>query len=115
MTALFTILTPLLMTLLLEVPLGMLILKNRGAFIPLTLVNLLTNPALNASLLVLFSLTQSYPLYYTALAIGEAIVFIGEGFLIRTMLGVQTKRALLLSTILNSVSLFLGSAIVALF
>lgn len=114
MTALLTILGPLMMTLLLEVPLGVLILKNRQAFVPLCLINILTNPVLNASLLILFSLTQSYPIYYTALVLGELVVFIGESFLLRLTLGLPLKRALMLSTVLNSVSLFLGSAILSL-
>ncbi|MGM9643324.1 MAG: hypothetical protein ACI3XI_08960 [Eubacteriales bacterium] len=114
MTALLTILGPLMMTLLLEVPLGVLILKNRQAFVPLCLINILTNPVLNAVLLILFSLTQSYPIYYTALVLGELVVFIGESFLLRLTLGLPLKRALMLSTVLNSVSLFLGSAILSL-
>lgn len=114
MTALIAILGPLILTLLIEVPLGALILKTRQAFVPLCLINILTNPALNASLLILFSLTHSYPLYYVALALGELIVFVGEGFLLRLTLGLPLKRALVISTVLNSVSLFLGSAIMSL-
>ncbi len=114
MNGLLSIITPLVMTLLLEVPLGIIITKSRESFIPLCLINILTNPTLNAVLLSIFAYTQSYPVYYSALAAGELSVFIGEGFLIRYMLGMPLKRSLILSTLLNSVSLFLGSAILTL-
>ncbi len=114
MSALLTMLSALSMTLLLEVPLGMLLLKDRNAFTPLALINILTNPALNAVLLLLLSLTQSYTVYYIAVAVGEIAVFLGEAFLIRFMLGLPLKKSFILSTLLNSVSLFLGSAILAL-
>ncbi len=110
MNALLSLLSALFMTLLLEVPLGVLILKKQEVFIPLCLINILTNPALNAALMLLLAFTKSYTVYYIALAIGELAVFIGEGFLIRMMLGLPLKRSIILSTILNSVSLFLGRA-----
>ncbi len=114
MNALLSLLSALFMTLLLEVPLGVLILKKQEAFIPLCLINILTNPALNAVLLLLLSLTQSYTVYYIAVAVGELAVFIGESFLIRILIGLPLKKSFILSTLLNSVSLFLGSAILAL-
>ncbi len=107
-------LSALALTLLIEVPSGALILKRKNAIIPLLLVNTLTNPALNAVLVILFSLTQNYPLYWTAVAVGEIAVFVGEGFLICALCDIPLKRALVVSTLLNTCSLFLGNAITAL-
>lgn len=102
------------LTLLIEVPLGMLLLKSKRPIIPLILINVLTNPALNATLLILFSLTQSFAVYWTAFALGELAVFVGEGFLLRSLCNISLKRAIIVSTLLNACSLFLGSAIMVL-
>lgn len=102
------------LTLLIEVPLGALLLKRKDSIIPLILINILTNPALNVILMLLFSLTQSFPLYWTAVTIGEIIVFVCEAFLLRTLCDLTIKRALVLLTIINTCSLLLGSIILAL-
>ena len=102
------------LTLLIEVPLGAIILKRKDSVIPLVLINVLTNPALNAILFLIFSLTKNYTVYFTVLTIGELAVFIGEGFLLHTLCDLPQKRALILSTIMNSCSLFLGSAMLSL-
>ena len=114
MKAIITLLSALLLTLAIEVPLGALLIKRRGAVIPLILINVLTNPALNLTLTIIFSLTQSISLYWIAVLIGEIAVFIGEGFLIRTTCDVQLKRSIIISTVINAASLILGSAILAL-
>jgi hypothetical protein len=114
MKAIITLLSALLLTLAIEVPLGTLLIKRRGAVIPLILINVLTNPALNLTLTIIFSLTQSISLYWIAVVIGEIAVFIGEGFLIRSLCNLSLKRAIIISTVINAVSLILGSAILAL-
>ena len=108
------LLLALIVTLLIEVPLGVLILKRKDIIIPLILINVLTNPALNAALMILFSLTQSYSVYLTALVVGEITVFVGESFLIRSLCDLPFKRSFILSISINSVSLLLGSAIIPL-
>ncbi len=115
MTPVLTLILALLITLLIEIPIGALLLKRKSTVVPLVLINILTNPALNAALMILFSLTQSYTLYWIAVVIGEIAVFIGEGFLIRALCDTPLKRSLLFSTIINAVSLFLGSAILTAF
>ena len=102
------------LTLAIEVPLGAILLKRKDSVIPLCLINVLTNPALNALLLLIFTLTQSNTVYFTALIIGELAVFIGEGLLLRPLCDLSFKRAIILSTITNTASLFLGSAIMSL-
>ena len=114
MKAIITLLSALLLTLAIEVPLGTLLIKRKDSLIPLILINVLTNPALNLALTILFVLTQSISLYWIAVAIGEIAVFIGEGFLIRVMCDIQLKRSIIISTVINAASLILGSAILAL-
>lgn len=114
MSPILTLILALTLTLAIEVPLGSLIIKRKNAIIPLILINVLTNPALNAVLMLLFLLTQSYTLYWIAVVIGEIAVFIGEGFLLRALCDLTIKRAFIISTITNIVSLFLGSVIMTL-
>lgn len=114
MKAVITLLSALLLTLALEVPLGTLLIKRKDSLVPLILINVLTNPALNLILTIIFSLTQSISLYWIAVLIGEIAVFIGEGFLIRSLCNLSLKRAIIISTVINAVSLILGSAILAL-
>ena len=102
------------LTLFIEVPLGLILIKRMGSLIPLVLINVLTNPALNTALLVLFSLTQNHTVYFSALIIGEFAVFVGEGFLLRSMCSLPLKHALIVSAFLNACSLFLGSVIISL-
>lgn len=109
-----SLLLALALTLAIEVPLGAIVLKRKDSVIPLCLINVLTNPALNALLLLIFSLTQSNTVYFTALIIGELAVFIGEGLLLRPLCDLSFKRAIILSTITNTASLFIGSAIMSL-
>ena len=92
----------------------MLLLRDRSAFLPLILINVLTNPLLNLALLLLFALTGSYTAYAAGVVIGEAAVFVGEAFLLRALCTKTLKRAFLVSTAVNAVSLVLGSLIAAL-
>lgn len=110
MSPVLTLILALLLTLVIEVPLGFLLLKSKNAIFPLTLINVLSNPALNALLMILFALTESYIAYWIAMIIGETAVFVGEGFLLRALCNLSLKRALVISTVLNVCSLFLGSA-----
>ena len=114
MKAVITLLSALLLTLMIEVPLGMLLIKRKESIVPLILINVLTNPALNLALTLLFTLTQSYTVYYTAVFIGEIAVFVSEGFLIRALCGIQLKRSIIISTVINATSLIVGSAILSL-
>ena len=114
MKAIITLLSALILTLAIEVPLGAVLIKRKDSVIPLILINVLTNPALNALLTVIIGLTQSHTVYWIAVVIGEAAVFIGEGFLIRFLCNLPSKRSIIISTVINAVSLILGSAILAL-
>ncbi len=115
MTVFFTLLSALALTLVLEVPLGAYLLRRKDSIIPLILINVLTNPALNAILMIIVMLTQSYILYWIAVVIGEIAVFIGEGLLIRFLCDLPPKKSIFISTVINAVSLILGSAILTLF
>ena len=114
MSPFFSLFAALFITLVIEVPLGVLMLKRKDTIIPLILINVLTNPALNAALMILFSLTQSYSVYLTAVVIGEISVFVGESFFIRSLCNLPLKRSFILSISINSASLLLGSAIIPL-
>ena len=112
MSPLLALIFALLLTLVIEVPLGFLLLKSKNAIFPLTLINVLSNPALNMALMMLFALTQSYMLYWIAVIIGEIAVFVGEGFLIRSLCDIPLKRSMIISIVINAASFLLGSAII---
>lgn len=111
MSPVLTLILALLLTLVIEVPIGSLMIRSKSAVIPLILINILTNPALNALLMILFTLTVSYTAYWITMVIGEIAVFIGEGFLIRALCDIPIKRAFIISTVINAASFLLGSAI----
>ncbi len=114
MKAIIILLSALALTLAIEVPLGALLIKRKDSVIPLILINVLTNPALNAILILLFALTRSYTVYLIAVVIGEIAVFFGESFLIRFLCDLPPKKSILISTVINAASLILGSAILTL-
>ncbi len=115
MKAISTLFYALALTLVFEVPLGACIMRRKNSIIPLILINLLTNPALNAALMIIFALTQNYTVYLTVVILGEIAVFIGEGLLIRFLCDLPPKKSIFISTVINAVSLVLGSAILPLF
>ena len=110
-----TLIVALLLTLIIEIPIGALIINSKSAIIPLFLINLLTNPAINVILMILFSLTESYAVYLTALIIGEIAVFVGEGILIRILCDIPQRESMVITIVTNSASLVLGSSLLALF
>lgn len=112
MSPLLALIFALLLTLVIEVPIGSLIIKTKSAVIPLILINILTNPALNALLMILFALTESYTAYWITMVIGEIAVFVGEGFLIRSLCDIPLKRSMIISIVINAASFLLGSAII---
>lgn len=97
------------LTLIIEVPIGLILIKQKNSLLPLILINVLTNPALNSLLLLLFLLAKNYTLYCSAVIIGELAVFFGEGLLLDRLCNLPFKQALLFSTVMNTVSLVIGS------
>ncbi len=71
------------------------------------LCNLLTNPALNFLLLLLFSL-WGWSVYYPAVVILEILVVLLEAKIYRLLGGVSLRWSLWLSLLLNALSLFAG-------
>ena len=67
--------------------------------------NLLTNPALNLSLLLAAFFGAAYA---PSVLIGEACVLFAEALLIRMLLELPAKKALLLSLLLNTASFLTG-------
>lgn len=114
MKAIYTLFSTLTLTLVLEVPLGAWIMRRKDSIIPLILINLLTNPALNAALMIIFTLTQNYAVYLIVVIIGEIAVFLGEGLLIGFLCDLPPKKSIIISTTINAASLILGSAILSL-
>lgn len=113
MTPIAQILLALTLTLIIEVPIGVLILKSKRSAIPLTLINFITNPVLNSILIILFSLTQSYAVYWTALAVGEIAVFVSEAVLLDFLCDIPLKRSVRISAFINTTSFLLGTALLS--
>lgn len=95
------------LTLIVEVPLGVLWLRQKGAFLSCLGVNLVTHPLLNLALSGLVFYTSMRPTLYMLL-IGEIAVFLVEAGLYRLSLEVTLKKALLVSFCLNTLSCGLG-------
>ena len=112
MKELSALLGALLLTELIEVPLGCLFLRGRRPLVPLLLVNLLTNPLLNAALAVVSWRTAGLPaagtIHLTSLALGEAAVLVTEALLLRPLCRLGTRRAFAVSAVLNAVSFSVG-------
>ena len=95
------------LTLLVEVPLGVLWLRQKGAFLSCLGINLLTNPLLNLALSALVFYTPLRPTFYLLLA-GEALVVLSEAGLYKLAQEVTWRKAFLLSFCLNALSCSLG-------
>lgn len=93
--------------------LAVLLLQKKKKFVFICLIANITNPIVNLVLL-LVSVTGSYPLYYGAAILLEAAALVYEAFLYRYMGGVTVKRAFLISAVCNAASLFIGSGLVLL-
>ncbi len=103
-------LRPLFVTLVLELAVSVLLgIRKRNDVIVIALMNLLTNPLLNAALLYL-AVHFPYHAYRYAIYGMEGLVWLIEGMVIRRFLE-QVKHPLLLSLCLNGVSYCLGGMI----
>ena len=115
MILLWKLFLPLLMTLIAEVPAGMLILRKKKAFLPLTVINTVTNIGLNLLLVILCMLSDSEALYFSACAAGETAVWLSEGLYISATCDEKKGRALALSALLNIFSLTAGYAVYSIY
>lgn len=104
----------LLATEIIEIPLGLALIRKKDAALPLFLVNLLTNPLLNAALRLVLAGTEGMeaaaagPIYLASLILGEIAVVVTEAFLLRRLCRLKTGRAFAVSLILNVTSFALG-------
>lgn len=122
MVAALTVLLPaLVLTLLIEIPVGMLCgLRSRREIGAVALVNLITNPLLNYIVFVL-AISYSGPyawrpgLYWGIVVFLEVLVVIAEWRLLLWALGGSSRKLLLTSVLMNAASFGVGVAIVWLF
>lgn len=82
--------------------------KSKEVLIDSLYVNLLTNPPLNLTLLLLSGNGCSLQLYWTMLAILEIAVVFVEAVAYKFMMGIGFKGSLWLSLILNLISFIVG-------
>lgn len=117
MSAALPLLRALALTLLIEIPLGLLLFfRSRRGAISLFLVNLLTNPLLNCIILLIFRIFPDMTVYYISVAVGEVCVVAGEAWLYRLLLPeIPLRRAIAASLVLNALSYSTGLILNALF
>lgn len=103
-----SLLAALALTELIEVPLGLAFFRERRAVLPLFLVNLLTNPLLNAILSAVTFLSPYAALRTAVLVLSEIAVVPAEGVLLHAMLGCPRRKAFLVSLFTNAASFTVG-------
>lgn len=81
--------------------------RTRELLVTVTLMNLITNPALNLALILVT--TYARATYYPTLVAGEAIVFSAEALILHLTLRLSGSRAALVSLILNLSSFLIGT------
>ena len=102
--------TALVLTAVIEAACGFIIgIRSRRGQLVILLANLITNPLLNC-ILILVSFYISPSLFYYCLVPLEIIVILAEGAIYRSILRPR-MQPFLLSAVLNSCSLFLGTGI----
>lgn len=99
----------LLLTVVVEITLAFFIfrIKNKKDIVNLILINILTNPLLNATSLSIL-LVFGYSAYDISIMVMEILVFIGEGLFYKKFLRTQTISPFLLSLVLNGASYLTG-------
>jgi hypothetical protein len=103
---LYTVFTALLATVLLEGLMMLMLFRNWRYFYYILLCNLLTNPAINIILYVVYYFFPSA--YYSALISLEIIVVLIEARILKLLCGFTVKKSLLVSFVLNAFSYFVG-------
>ncbi len=103
----FSILHPLVITLGLELSAAVLLKVRKGKeLLVIVLVNLITNPLLNVTLLVLAERLPYYA-YRWWIPVMEVIIWLAEGLAFRKFLK-SVKQPFLFSLCLNGISYFIG-------
>ncbi|MDO5521079.1 MAG: hypothetical protein Q4G58_11365 [bacterium] len=100
------LLWPLVLTLLVEVNVGLLLLRDVNYLPTLFVMNLLTNPLLNLLLILLVGIMNFS--YGITLGVLEIIVWVAEGWILWIQHSISIKKCLLLSFILNGCSYVAG-------
>ncbi len=83
--------------------------RTRDLLVTVTLMNLITNPALNLALILVTAYARAA--YYPTLVAGEAIVFSAEALILHLTLRLSGSRAALVSLILNLSSFLIGTLV----
>ena len=96
------------LTLAVEMPIAYFFMGGRSRLYPVFLCNLLTNPALNVTLLLLVRFWGA-DVYYPALIVLELSVVFIEAAVLRRLCDLSTKRALAMSLALNAASYIAGA------
>ncbi len=100
---------PLTVTLIVELLVGMLVVRDRTYIQSIIVVNVITNPLLNLFLILFIGRLQCP--YMVVVSLMEGIVFMVEGYLLMLMNQINIGKALKLSFIMNASSYLLGVAI----
>ena len=103
----YTILNYLILTISLELLLSFILGLRKKDLIYVILVNILTNPILNA-LSILIYIEYCYKYFIISIILLEIIAFIVEGLIYKTVLSHRKINSILLSFILNLFSFGIG-------
>ncbi len=106
----FTILSYLILTIVLELLLGIILGLRKKDLLYVALVNVLTNPILNA-LSTLIYIKYYYKGFIISIIVLEIIAFLVEGLIYKKVLSYKKIKPMLLSFILNIFSFSVGQLI----
>ncbi len=90
----------------------LLFIKNRWSLVRTSLLcNVVTNPVLNVVVAMVLVGTNNYTAYYLVLALLEITVVFVEGLYYRHFVGIEYKKAFLVSLIANVFSYLVGAIV----
>lgn len=90
----------------------LLFLKNRWSFVRTSILcNIVTNPVLNVVVAMVLVYTNDYTAYYIVLAFLEIAVVFVEGLYYKRFVGIEYKKAVLVSLIANVCSYVAGTIV----
>ena len=97
------------LTILIEYVIIKLIFLKKKVFIPVVLVNMLTNPLV----VYIYNIMSFYSFEHKniILIILEALVIIVEGYIYKYLLEVNIRKAIIISFISNAIAYFIGALI----
>lgn len=109
MTLISSLIKSFVLTILIEYVIIKLIFLKKKVFIPVVLVNMLTNPLV----VYIYNIMSFYSFEHKniILIILEALVIIVEGYIYKYLLEVNIRKAIIISFISNAIAYFIGALI----